>query len=166
MKLKRNLGITLVIVFYLTIHSVSPVVAESGTVTGISKELICQCGCTMVLSNCSHAECASRSAMTALIGQKLDQGESRGQIIQYFVAQYGEQVLSSPPKRGFNLTAWLLPFAALLFGGGVIYVALREWLRRGRESPVTARPGAEESDEEYRHRLEQELEEFTERGFR
>ena len=164
MKLKKNLGIALGIVFCLATLSALPVMAQSATVTGISKELICQCGCTMVLSNCSHAECTSRDTMTTVIGQKLDQGEPPAQIIQYFVAQYGEQVLASPPKRGFNLTAWLLPFAALLFGGGVIYVALKGWLRRGKS--VQTIPRAEEPDEEYRHRLEKELEEFTERGFR
>ena len=158
----KGLGIALL--FFLL--SASPARAESATVSDISKQLICQCGCTMVLSNCSHAECASREAMTTLIGQKLAQGQSEEQIIQSFVAQYGEQVLASPPKRGFNLTAWVTPFAALLFGGGVIYIALREWVRRGRRPQTNVMAEAEESDREYQRRLEKELKEFTERGFR
>ncbi len=158
----KGLGIALL--FFLL--SASPARAESATVSDISKQLICQCGCTMVLSNCSHTECASREAMTTLIGQKLAQGQSEEQIIQSFVAQYGEQVLASPPKRGFNLTAWVTPFAALLFGGGVIYIALREWVRRGRRPQTNVMAEAEESDREYQRRLEKELKEFTERGFR
>ncbi len=156
----------LVIIILLVLISTSPVRADSITVGDISKQLICQCGCTMVLSNCSHAECASQEAMTALIEQKLAQGQSEEQIIQSFVAQYGEEVLASPPKRGFNLVAWVLPFVAILGGGGVIYIALKAWVKRGKEYPTNAVAKAEEGDEEYQRRLEKELGEFTERGFR
>ncbi len=156
----------LVIILLIILLSASPVRADSITVGDIAKQLICQCGCTMVLSNCSHAECASREAMTALITQKLAQGQPAEQIIQFFVAQYGEQVLASPPKKGFNLTAWILPFVAILGGGGIIYAALKGWIRRGKTQQTNAVTKAEEGDEEYQRRLEKELEEFTERGFR
>ncbi len=158
----KRLG-TIILLFLLF---TSPVRADTTTVSGISGELVCQCGCTMVLSNCSHAECAVREAMTTLIVQKIADGQSKEQIIQSFVAQYGEQVLASPPKRGFNLTAWILPFAALLVGGWVIYVALKKWVGRGRQSQTSAMAEAEEGNEEYQRQLEKELKEFTEKGFR
>ncbi len=160
----KKLFITLIL--SLVLLPVTPVMAESTTVGDISKQLICQCGCSMVLSNCTHSECMVRDTMTALIEQKLAQGQSEEEIIQFFVAQYGEQVLAAPPKRGFNLVAWVLPFAAILGGGGVIYIALRVWVRRGRQSQTSALAEAEEGDEEYQRQLEQELEEFTGRGFR
>jgi cytochrome c-type biogenesis protein CcmH len=144
----------------------SPVRADSATVSAISKQLICQCGCTLVLANCTHVECHSREAMTAFIEQEIAGGQSEPQIIQSFVDQYGEQVLASPPKRGFNLVAWLLPFAAILGGGGVIYIALKKLVWQGRQSPTIATAEADEKNEEYQRRLEKELEEFTGRGFR
>ncbi len=104
--------------------------------------------------------------MTAFIEQEIAGGQSEPQIIQSFVDQYGEQVLASPPKRGFNLVAWLLPFAAILGGGGVIYIALKKWVWQGRQSPTIATAEADEKNEEYQRRLEKELEEFTGRGFR
>ncbi len=158
----KKLGIALLIILL----SASPARADSPTVSDISKQLICQCGCNMVLLNCSHAECMVRDAMTTLIGQKIAEGQSEEEIIQSFVAQYGEQVLASPPKRGLNLVAWVLPFAAILGGGGVIYIALRAWVRRGRQSQTSAVAEAEEGEEEYQRQLEQELEEFTGKGFR
>ncbi len=160
------MGLKKLFITLLLLLPVTPVMADAATVSDISKQLICQCGCTMILSNCSHDECTVRDAMTSLIEQKLAQGQSEEQIIQFFVAQYGEEVLASPPKRGFNLVAWLLPFAALLFGGVAIYIALQAWVRRGRHSQTSVVAEAEESDGEYRHQLEKELEEFTERGFR
>ena len=162
MRLKKGLGIALLVVLLFA----SPARADSATVGDISKQLICQCGCTMVLSNCTHAECAVREAMVALIEQKLAQGQSEEQIIQFFVAQYGEQVLAAPPKRGFNLMAWVTPFVALLFGGGVIYIALKKWVRRGRLSQTYAMTEANEEDEKYQRQLKKELQEFTEGSFR
>lgn len=161
MRLKEKLSVVLLIVLV----SFSPAKANAATASDISKQLICQCGCAMVLSNCTHAECASREAMTALVRQETAQGKSEAEIIQSFVAQYGETVLAALPKKGFNLTAWLLPFAALLFGGVVIYSVLKTWGRQSesRQTNVVTRV---EEDEEYRRRLEKELEKFTGRGFR
>jgi len=131
MGLKGKLSIILLIVLL----SFSPAKADAATVGDISKQLICQCGCNTVLSNC---ECGTQEAMTALIEQKLAQGQTEDEIIQSFVAQYGEQVLASPPasppKKDFNLVLWVLTPIAILGGGGAIYMALRKWGRRGRQS--------------------------------
>jgi len=127
------------IILFIVLLSFSPARADAATVGDISKQLICQCGCNMVLSECACALPNGAKAMTALIEQKLAQGQTEDEIIQSFVAQYGEQVLASPPKRGFSLVAWVLPFAAILGGGGVIYIALRVWVKRGRQSQTRAR---------------------------
>jgi cytochrome c-type biogenesis protein CcmH len=162
MELKKKFGIILLVILFFSL----PASANAATVGSIAEELICQCGCTLVLANCTHSECMSRDTMTTLIEQKLAQGQSEEQIIQSFVARYGEQVLASPPKRGFNLMAWITPFAAILFGGGVIYLATRKWVSRGRRAQTSVVTEDEEKNEEYRNQLEKELGEFTERGFR
>ncbi len=162
MGLKKKFGIALLVLLL----SASPAKADSAMVSDISKQLICQCGCTLVLANCTHVECHSREAMTAFIEQEIAGGQSEPQIIQSFVDQYGEQVLASPPKRGFNLVAWVLPFVVILAGGGIIYIAIKKWVWQGRQSPTMATTEAEEGDEEYRRQLDKELAEFEERGFR
>ncbi|MCK7496190.1 MAG: cytochrome c-type biogenesis protein CcmH [Comamonadaceae bacterium] len=35
--------------------------------------------------------------------------------------------VASPPKRGFNLLVWGLPFLAIVAGGGVVYFVARRW---------------------------------------
>ncbi len=52
---------------------------------------MCKCGCDEVLSTC---DCPDAEEMNALIGQKLAQGQSKEQILQLFVDQYGKQVLA------------------------------------------------------------------------
>ena len=150
------------IILFLFLLFASPVRADTPTVSDISKEFICQCGCGRVLD--SHV-CETQEAMTALIEQQIADGQTKEQIIQFFVAQYGEEVLASPPKRGFNLTAWILPFAVILGGGGIIYISLKKWVKRGKQSQASVET-EEEEDEKYRHQLEKELDDFTEEGFR
>ncbi len=140
----------------------TPVFAQEATVSDIAKELMCQCpNCVMVLSDC---DCGFQEEMIAEIEEQLALGKSQQEILDYFVAKYGEQVLASPPKRGFNLVVWILPFAAILGGGVVIYLAVRAWVRRGSQPPSVTK--AEEEEEEYQEQLEKELEEFSEGGFR
>lgn len=156
------------IIFFLMLIllPVSLAKADSTTVRDVAREIICQCGCNMVLDNCEMAVCAWRDRNSAVIKEKLTQGQSKTEIVQFFVLRYGEGVMAEPPKRGFNLTAWLSPFAVLLAGGVMTYLALRAWVRRGRRSQASAITEAEEEDEKYQRRLEKELREFTERGFR
>ena len=156
--------ISLGLVLSLILIAPAPVLAapEGGEV---AQKLICQCGCLSILNNCSHAECQSRETMLGIIKQKITQGQSAEQIVQGFVSQYGEAVLAEPPKKGFNLTAWLFPFVGLAVGTAAVYIALRKWVRR-RESSVSVVPESEQNDEEYRRQLEKELRDFPDWGFR
>lgn len=160
-----------IIGFLLLLFVSAPITvyARSAEVDDIARELICQCGCYAVLNNCTHGECMVRDGMTKSIEQQLALGQSKEQIIQTFVNQYGEQVLSSPPKRGFNLTAWIAPFAAIIVGGIVIWLAIKRWVKRGKESaPIAVKnPVSENSDDsKYLSEMERDLKEFEERGFR
>ncbi|HZC04194.1 MAG TPA: cytochrome c-type biogenesis protein [Ktedonobacterales bacterium] len=67
------------------------------------------------------------SEMRALIRQKLAQGESEQQVIQYFEARYGDTILEQPPVQGFTLMIWLPPVLMLGLGAYVIFVLGREW---------------------------------------
>ncbi|MBI2850460.1 MAG: cytochrome c-type biogenesis protein CcmH [Chloroflexi bacterium] len=152
-------------VFVLLALLATPASAAS-PLTNVSQQLICQCGCNMTVANCTHQDCMSAPAMRTLIQQKLDQGLSEEQVVQYFVTEYGEQVLASPPKKGLNLVAWILPFAVIIAGAIIVYLALKKWVFQGRTSQVEVKTEAEEDDEKYRLRLEQELKQFGERGYR
>ncbi len=159
----RVLGGVLIVTAFL----VTPVSADSApTVNSIAQQLVCQCGCTQTVAACSEPNCSTREAMKASIVQKLDQGQSESQILQSFVTQYGEKVLVTPPKTGFNLVAWILPFIAILAGAAIIFSAMRAWVKRGRQSQATTITENEQEDEEYRRRVEQELKKFGEKGFR
>lgn len=93
--------------------------------------------------------------MRETILQKLEAGETREQIVHYFVDRYGESILFEPPKRGFGLLIWWVPILALLTGVLVVGVSLQHWLRRPRRPEPE--PLAADELAAYRPRLEAEL---------
>jgi cytochrome c-type biogenesis protein CcmH len=162
MGLKKRFGIAI----FIALATLFPIRADAASLSDVSKQLVCQCGCTQILDSCNHISCMVRDVMNAAISQQLSEGQSEAQITQFFVDRYGEQVLAALPKRGFNLVAWLLPFAVILVGGGAIYFAIRRWVRRDGQPPVSVNAETTVEDEEYQRQLEKELEEFVGSGFR
>lgn len=94
--------------------------------------------------------------MRAQIRAALAQGRTEKEILQAYVAQYGERILAKPTKQGFNLIAWVLPLVAIALGGFVWW----RFLRRNVEVKHTPRVAANEMNDPYVQRLEKELQEF------
>ena len=91
---RRFLLLILTILLVPLISSCADARVDPAWVRDTSRELMCTCGdCELVLSNC---DCPRASELNALIEKKLSQGQPKEQIIQYFVEQYGEQVLAAP----------------------------------------------------------------------
>jgi len=136
--------------------------AADPKVDDIAKELMCQCGCTMVVATC---DCGTAEQMRNEIAAKLGEGQTKDQILAYYVGLYGEKVLAAPTKQGFNLTAWVTPFIAIAAAAGVVVLILGAWVARGR---LMQRETEEELEEEvpeevvdqYQERLRRELAEY------
>jgi cytochrome c-type biogenesis protein CcmH len=99
--------------------------------------------------------------MRGVIRQQLQSGNSEQEVIQYFQASYGEQIVWSPPWQGFTLLAWLVPIGLVLVGATLLLFVLRDW--RTLSSSDSAADDAElasvgEADlAVYRAQLEREL---------
>ena len=94
--------------------------------------------------------------MQAVVRDKLADGWSREQILQFFVDRYDEGVLAAPPKSGFNLVAWVVPLAAVVAAVGTVTLVIRAM----RRSPVTIQeygPPAEKGLEPYLSQVDEEL---------
>ena len=99
--------------------------------------------------------------MKAFIRAKLAAGWTEKQIDDHFVAELGPQVLATPRTSGFDLLAWLLPFATIVFGAAAIGVGARAWLKnrdeRSPEDEASSEPALPPSLE---LRVDQELARF------
>ncbi len=115
----------------------------------VISELTCQCGCGLLVSACEPADCATSAEIRGKVRKLIAQGESDDQIKQAMVKDYGPQILAAPPKAGFNLSAYILPFAFLIIGGYVLLLIITRWLpkiRGANNEPIRAET-VMESDE-------------------
>ena len=104
----------------------------------IHKQLIClQCPGETI--DQSQVELAAQ--MRAAVWERLQDGWTREEILQYFVDRYGEAVLAAPPKKGFSLLAWVVPPIGLA-GALVLLLLVVRSMRVRSDPPVeTAEPG-------------------------
>ena len=72
------------------------------------------------------------------LDQHVAAGEADDLIIQDFVQEYGEKVLSSPPSTGFNSIAWYIPGVAFALGLGIVVTLIRLWRQRDVARVATA----------------------------
>ncbi len=97
---------------------------------GIDKSLMCPV-CPSETIDQSQVQLAGQ--MRDIVREKLAAGESRDEILQFFVDRYGTAVLAEPPRSGFDLLVWVAPPVALLAGGLVLFAVLRA-MRQPRDS--------------------------------
>jgi cytochrome c-type biogenesis protein CcmH/NrfF len=104
----------------------------------LEESLTCQCGCGLTVHSCNHLQCGSALPLRQEIREQMAKGLSKEEILAYFQQKYGEKILSAPTTTGFNLAAWVTPFALLLLGTAFVAVTLRRWQRRGAAHPPPA----------------------------
>jgi cytochrome c-type biogenesis protein CcmH len=129
----------------------------------ISEGLTCQCGCGLTVANCNHPNCEFSVPVRDQIDGMLGRGMSGPQIIAYFRNKYGEKILSAPTTQGFNILAWIMPFAAIAAGGALMAFTVGRW--RSKSPASTSTEGTafasdihgDTYDPELRRRLEREL---------
>ena len=133
----------------------------------IDGELIAPCCWTQTVADHQSDIATQMKAQTrALIAQ----GKTESEILDSYVASYGPEILASPRARGFNLLAYVLPFAVFLVAGTAIVVLVRRWHKNSGSDdlavigvPSDGSAGQEREvavDDAVRTQLERELSNF------
>ncbi len=99
---------------------------------GINKSLMCP---VCPAENIDQSQVELARQMRAIVREKLEEGRSREQIIQFFVDRYGERVRMEPSTSGFNLVAWIMPPIGVAAGGLILFVVVRAMTKR-RITPI------------------------------
>lgn len=131
------------------------------TLQQVTEGLTCQCGCGLTVANCNHPNCSFSVPLRGEIGGMLKKGMTADQILLAFRHKYGEKILSAPTTEGFNILAWVMPFAALTAGALLVIFAVVRWNRSPGDSAPVAHPAParDEFDQRLRSRLERQLRE-------
>jgi len=93
----------------------------------LNHRLMCTCGCAEILGECNHVGCTSSTEELSLLRAGLAAGKSDKEILDSFVAKYGAVVLAAPSKEGFDLVAWIAPFAVFAAALLGTILLVRRW---------------------------------------
>ena len=121
----------------------------------LGNRLMCTCGCAQLLGGCDHVGCPSRGQEMTDLQAQISAGKTDQEVLSWFAAKYGATVLAAPPAKGFDLLAWIAPFA--VFGAALLgtILLIRHWgrLPGGKMEPVAV--SAAKMDPAEQARIEQ-----------
>jgi cytochrome c-type biogenesis protein CcmH len=122
-------ALTLVVASGMAGHSSAATRAPRPSMTKLEGEIMCPtCHTTLDQSNAAIA-----LRIEAYMRRRIAAGATESQIKAELVAQFGTAILASPPKRGFDLLAWVLPLAGIAGAGVLITLSMRRWRRDDAE---------------------------------
>jgi cytochrome c-type biogenesis protein CcmH len=103
----------------------------------LGQKLMCVCGCNQVLVSCNHVGCTYSHDMLRELDERVARGDSDDLILQSFVQEYGPNVLSEPPAKGFNWVAWIVPVIAPLAACYILWEVVRRWRLTAAGAPAS-----------------------------
>ena len=104
----------------------------------LGHQMMCMCGCNQVLLECNHVGCAYSERMRNELTAGLERGDNDSLVLQGFVQKYGNTVLAAPTNSGFNIVAWITPFAVFGLATVIAVWLVRMWRARPLAQPVAA----------------------------
>jgi cytochrome c-type biogenesis protein CcmH len=108
----------------------------------IEQRLHCTCGCNLDVFTCRTTDfsCTYSPELHREVVALYEDGKTAQQILDAFVAKYGEKVLMAPEPVGFNLWGYLLPGVAITLGAATLAVVIGR-RERVRSLALAAAPG-------------------------
>jgi cytochrome c-type biogenesis protein CcmH/NrfF len=112
--------------------------APQTSVADLEDEVMCPiCGTLLELADSPQAH-----RERAYIGRLVARGETKAEIKDALVVQYGREVLALPGGSGFDLTAYLVPAIAFAFAAAALAFGVGRWRRAVGPSGSDARSEA------------------------
>ena len=122
--------------------------APQTSVSEISSEVMCPvCGTLLEL-----AESPQAKRQKVFIARLVAEGQTKEQIKDALVAEYGTEVLALPQGSGFDLSAYLVPVIAFVIAVIALALGVLRWRRAGDgpggegSPPGPAGPSASDSE--------------------
>jgi cytochrome c-type biogenesis protein CcmH/NrfF len=125
---------------------------NSAEIQAIEKRLACNCGCTLDVFTCRTTDfsCTYSPALHREVLALRTSGKTVQEILDAFVAKYGEKALMAPEPHGFNLAGYFLPGAAIAAGaaGLFLFISRRKVALAGTPpAPAPLNPAAGTTEE-------------------
>jgi len=87
----------------------------------------------------AQSDSPAAQRIKAEIQERIAAGDSRSEIKQRLVSEWGKRILAAPPRHGFDLIAWLLPLVGVLGGAAILGILAWGWTRAREPEPTPQR---------------------------
>ena len=154
-RLRRSATILIVLAALAALLLPSAAAAAGGLrseLNEIEGEVMCPvCGTLLEL-----AESPQATREKAFIEKLVKRGQSKDEIKEALVAQYGDAVLAEPKGSGFSLSAYVVPIIAFIVAVVLLAFAVWKW-RKASGKSEDRHPEVEGPSDEDRRRLDDDL---------
>jgi cytochrome c-type biogenesis protein CcmH len=143
--------LVLILLVALLVVPVARASERHPTLAELEGEVMCPvCETTLDQSSSPAAQQIKR-----VIAARIAAGDTKTQIKDRLVSEYGDAILAAPPHEGFGLVAWWLPVAGIVAAAVAVGIGARRWARAREPAGVgpPLDPGLE-------RRLDDELRRF------
>jgi cytochrome c-type biogenesis protein CcmH len=101
------------------------------TLAELEGEVMCPvCGTTL-----DQSESPAAQQIKRLIAARIAAGDTKSQIKNRLVAEYGQAILAAPQHKGFGLLAWWLPIAGIVAAAAALGVGAWRWSQAREREP-------------------------------
>lgn len=124
----------------------------------LGQALKCKCGCNASITDCNMINCHFSDPVRLKLLAMVDEGrKSDREIIDAIAAEYGRDILLSPPSEGFYALGWTMPYIGLAAGAGALWLVLRSYLKKPPAGAESAAPQSSPELDRYRERIDKDL---------
>ena len=122
----------------------------------LGHRMMCICGCAQLLGECNHVGCPESGRMRNELSDAIAAGKSDKEIMTWFSAKYGATVLAAPTGEGFNLVAWIAPFAVFAAALVGTILLVRRWSVGKTVADASDRTTMDPAERERREQIRRE----------
>lgn len=129
------------VLFFLTAGSLMAA-DKTGRFDRLGGKIMCTCGCGQMLLQCNHVGCPNSAKMIRQLHDQVNATAATNDdeaVLNFFRKEWGVTTVVEPNRHGFELIAWILPFAGLGMGIFLVIVVVYKW----HGSPAASAAAAE-----------------------
>jgi len=121
--MSSNIIILLLSFLFILISCISNTDQTNNREYNLFSQIMCPIcdGQTIAESQASIAE-----DMKKMIRDQIKDGKEDKEILKYFEERYGQEILSNPIPKGFNLTIWIAPILIIIISSTITIYSLRK----------------------------------------
>jgi cytochrome c-type biogenesis protein CcmH len=121
--IKTEQALTLAIAVYFSMGATG----ADARFENLGHRLMCTCGCAELLGECNHVGCPESTQQRNELVSAIAAGKNDREILTWFSDKYGRSVQAAPRAEGFELIAWIAPFAVFAAGLAGTFLLVRRW---------------------------------------